>query len=95
MRIQFSAEALEDASEIFDYLESQQSTLGDEFFSSLADVSRILKENPNAFQKLEGNIRRVQIGKFRYWLFYQADDEMIKIITLIHQSRNPGRYPKP
>lgn len=95
LKLFFSRRATVDTIEIFDYLEEQAEGLGDSFLEELAETYRKLQEFPFLFQSVRGQIRRAPLRRFRYHIFYLADEhaQQVIIAAIIHQSANPAVWP--
>jgi hypothetical protein len=59
-------EAQIEAQEAFDYYEAKSKGLGFEFMRSLDAALQSIKRNPQAYQPIHKNVRRVLLRKFPY-----------------------------
>jgi len=57
-------------------------------FSTLRDAAEV--GHPVRSRRY-GTIRRFQLTRIRYWLYYRATDDMVEILALWHMSRRPLR----
>jgi plasmid stabilization system protein ParE len=63
--------------------------LADDFFTSVDDAIALAQQYPIGFPLVRRTFRRVLLRRFPYALFYQADEDRIVIIAVLHQSRDP------
>jgi plasmid stabilization system protein ParE len=72
----------------FDYYERKSKGLGLEFMRSLDAVIQSIKRNPQAYQKVHKETRRVLLRKFPYAIYYIAEENRITVIACFHQKRS-------
>ena len=83
-------EAEADLEGAYRWYEDRSEGLGAEFLRSV-DASLIsLQKNPEAYQKIHKNIRRVLIRRFPYGIFYLFEKNTIAIVAVFHAHRNPN-----
>jgi hypothetical protein len=63
--------------------------LGIAFLTELERVDGFLSQNPFLYPCIEDEIRRVNLARFPYSLFYVIDDKIVNILSCFHQHRDP------
>jgi plasmid stabilization system protein ParE len=85
--------AAADIEDAYQWYESQQPGLGEEFLAALGGAHDRIVEHPEAFPILHRNTRRALIPRrFPYGLFYRIDGETIIIVAFMHAKRDPRRW---
>src|SRR3954470_11176454 len=59
---------------------------------SLDTTIEKLLQNPLQHQKLHGDVRPANIGRFPYGLIYRMSGEEVVVISCFHGRRNPKRW---
>jgi len=83
-----------DIQSVFDWYESQQPALGDEFKVSLRERLETIREVPESAQILYRDIRRAVVSRFPYLIFYVVRTTRIAVLAVLHQSRDPKVWPR-
>lgn len=74
------------------YYEDQQERLGDEFIDCIeAAVARILKD-PERPRPIEHGCRKAPVNRFPFVLVYAINGETVRVISVMHQHREPGYW---
>jgi toxin ParE1/3/4 len=81
-------EAQREVQEAFEYYEEKSKGLGFEYMRSLDAAIQLIKRNPDSYQKIHNEIRRVLLRKFPYAVFYLAKGTKVIIIAVFHQRRS-------
>jgi plasmid stabilization system protein ParE len=61
----------------------------------MTDIEAIVDRigtTPQQFPTVEGGIRRAQLRRFPYSLFFRVDAKEIRIVACLHGSRDPRRW---
>ena len=85
-------EAEQDLDEIYQFLESRLSGLGFDFLADLSNVFELLEENPFIFQKIYADKRRALIQRFGVSVIYKITGNIVYLLAVIHNSRNPDTW---
>jgi len=90
--IEFEKEAEEEIDKIYFWYELQKSDLGIDFINHLNTELNFLKDFPKASQLIYKQLGRHLMKKFPYniYYFYNEDLSVIKIMSVLHESRNPN-----
>ena len=83
-----------DIQSIFDWYESQQPTLGDEFLISLRERLETIREFPESAPVLFRDVRRAVVSRFPYLIFYVVQPTRVAVLAVLHQSRDPKVWPR-
>jgi plasmid stabilization system protein ParE len=85
--------AAADIEDAYEWYESQQPGLGDEFLAALRATRDRLLEHPEAYPVLHRNTRRALIPqRFPYALFYRLYGDTIVVVACMHAKRDPRRW---
>lgn len=93
-RLKFSARALREVGEAKEWYESQSSGLGEEFIAALELQLKRLEQAPLLYAEVIPDVRRALLPRFPYGLFYVVRDQNINILAVLHDARNPGKWPQ-
>lgn len=86
------AEAELDTVDAVEWYEQRQGGLGADLLLELdALVERIL-QSPLQFPRIKNNVRRALLHRFPYSVYFQVGEEMIDLIAVLHQHRNPRTW---
>jgi toxin ParE1/3/4 len=51
---------------------------------------QLIYDNPEAFQRVDLDLRQLPLGKFPYSLFYALEHNIIRVVAVAHHKRKPG-----
>jgi plasmid stabilization system protein ParE len=93
-RISLSVEARRDIHTVIDYYDLEGEGLGDKFLGELAAILDTVVERPKSFPEIYRNIRRAQLDRFRYGVFFRLTDSerSIRVIAVVHLHRDPRTW---
>lgn len=92
--IRFSDAAEDDLTDIIAYYESQKIGLGLMFESQLETMLDYLSDAPLRYPITWKNIRRMNLERFPYAVYYIVEDSYLSVIAVLHQARNPDLWKK-
>lgn len=75
--------------EVFAWYDQNGLDQGRAFLVELERVERFVRLNPLLYAKVEGDIRRANLRRFPYSLFYVVDDDTVTVLSCFHQHRDP------
>jgi plasmid stabilization system protein ParE len=79
-----------DANEAFDWYESEQSGLGDEFRAELKSSLRRILPGPSQFAIIHfPDIRRARLHRFPYSIIFKPEVGELLVVAIFHERRNP------
>ena len=88
----FLPEALREAEEARCWYESRRAGLGSAFVDAVERALLIVIAAPMAGAPMGGEIRRVLIRGFPYWLLYASVDGRLMVLAIAHMRRQPGYW---
>jgi plasmid stabilization system protein ParE len=83
-----------DIQSVFDWYESQQPTLGDEFKASLRERLLTIREFPESAPIIHRDVRRAVVSRFPYLIFFVVQPTRVAVLAILHQSRDPNVWPR-
>jgi hypothetical protein len=92
VEVKFVLPADEELDEAICYYNLQQTGLGDMFFDEVNKTLERIKEFPFAWTKIGSHTRRCLLNKFPYSLMYVVEEDVILIVAVAHQHREPSYY---
>ena len=63
--------------------------MGDAFLEELEQTNSFLTNNPHLYPCVEQEIRRANLNRFPYSLFYVIDEDAVNVLSCFHQHRDP------
>ncbi|MBI5919069.1 MAG: type II toxin-antitoxin system RelE/ParE family toxin [Nitrosomonadales bacterium] len=92
-RLKFSARALRETGEAQAWYESQSPGLGDEFIAAIELQLKRLEQAPLLYAEVIPSVRRALLPRFPFGLFYTVRSNLVHILAVLHDARNPNRWP--
>jgi len=83
-----------DIQSAFEWYESQQRGLGEEFLGSLRERLEAVRSFPESAPILYRDVRRAVVSRFPYVIFYIVQPTRVSVLAVLHQSRNPATWPR-
>ena len=93
MKVYVRVRAEHEMNQVAAWYEQQSAGLGRMFLNSVAEMFKIVRDQPLAFARVGGEVRRVPMRIFPYALFYLVDGRGIQVLRCLHQHRNPSSWP--
>jgi plasmid stabilization system protein ParE len=93
-RLKFSARALREIGEAREWYELQSPGLGDEFLAAMELQLKRLEQAPLLYAEIIPRVRRALLPRFPFGLFYAVRGDLVHVLAVLHDARNPGRWPK-
>lgn len=93
-RLKFSSRALREIGEAQEWYEAQSAGLGEEFVAALELQIKRLVQAPLLYAEVIPNVRRGLLPRFPYGLFFTVRGDLIQVLAVLHNKRNPSRWPK-
>lgn len=75
--------------EVRDYYDDLVFGLGEKFVTEIERCLKIIKTNPLAYPVTKQNVRKAVIIKFPFSILYRVDGNVIYILAVMHQKREP------
>ena len=93
-RLKFSSRALREIGEAQEWYELQSPGLGEEFIAAMELQLKRLEQAPLLYAEVISNVRRALLPRFPYGLFYAVRSNLINVLAVLHDARNPRQWPK-
>ena len=74
----------------FDWYEDQQTGLGLKFMEEFRQALRLLRRAPMLFSIRFTDVRRLNMRRFPYGVFYVVRSDEVRILAVLHASRDTG-----
>lgn len=78
-----------EAAEAYQWYSQPDIGMGDAFLFELERTDHFVSDNPHLYPKVDGEIRRANLSRFPFSLFYVIDGEVVNILSCFHQYRDP------
>ena len=75
-----------------EWYEQQRPGLGSEFAAACRSALALIRDQPQAFRHVQGEVRRVLLRRFPYAIFYRAREAELLVIAVMHERRDPRRW---
>lgn len=73
-----------------EWYEGQATGLVQSFLDQLRDVKDRILKTPVIYQERMASIRVAHLRRFPYAVYYRADDDLIVIMAVLHERRDPS-----
>jgi plasmid stabilization system protein ParE len=93
-RLKFSGRAVREVGEAYEWYEAQSQGLGSEFEAAFALQMKRLEQVPLLYPEIIPGVRRTLLPRFPYGVFYVARNDLVHVLAVIHNVRNPKRWPR-
>ncbi|MBW8067791.1 MAG: type II toxin-antitoxin system RelE/ParE family toxin [Ferrovum sp.] len=93
-RLKFSRRALRETGEAQEWYELQTPELGEEFIAAVELQLKRLEQAPLLYAEVIPGVRRALLPRFPYGLFYAVRGDLVHILAVLHDARNPNRWPQ-
>lgn len=93
-KVSFRPLANSDLVEIIEFYDTLSNNLSENFIAELDICVQVLSKNPQAFQKRIEDARIVYLKSFSYGVFYKIYNKEVRIIAILHTSRDPKIWKK-
>ena len=92
-RLTFSGRAVREVGEAHEWYEAQSEGLGMEYEAAFALQLRRLEQAPLLYSEIVSGVRRTLLPRFPYSVFFTVKGDLVHILAVIHNARNPKRWP--
>ena len=73
------------------WYDGQRPKLGDTFLLDLGDVLEHIREHPDMYQAVVGQVRRAVLHGFPYSILYRVLPDAIQVVGVLHSQADPAR----
>lgn len=92
---QLSEEAESDVAEGYEWYESKQEGLGEEFLNSLDQAEEAIINNPNTYRiRYRKKVRSFIVNRFPYMILYIVKGKSIDVISVFDTNQHPRKWKK-
>jgi plasmid stabilization system protein ParE len=92
MRVQYHEAAEEELLHAIGYLESRSEGLGRRFYADIRRAETLISQFPESAPEILPGIRRRNLQKFPYSLFYSVESGELLVLAVAHHRRRPGYW---
>ncbi len=92
MKRSFTSEAEDELTETALWYEDRREGLGIEFMEEAERVFQIIEDNAKLYQVVHLDIRRANLRRFPYSVYYVIHQAIIGVLAVHHNSRDPRRW---
>ena len=85
----YKALAQAEVAEAFEWYEQDHIRIGEKFLDQLKRTNWFLTQNPHLYPCVDGEIRRANLNRFPYALFFVIDGDTVNVLSCFQQSRDP------
>jgi plasmid stabilization system protein ParE len=93
-QITFTPEADDDVAESYDWYESREPGLGEDFLRCIEACLQTIQRYPQIFPVAVDEFRHAPIRRFPFEIFYEATHDRIVIYSVFHCSQDPQKWRK-
>jgi plasmid stabilization system protein ParE len=79
----------------YGWYEDQRAGLGEEFLAAVDATFDAVERIPEMFRRVHGEVRRANVSRFPYAVFYRIDPKSVVVLTVLHTARDPKLWPQP
>ncbi len=91
-RLTFRPQARTELLEVRRWYDERRPGLGAEFGQEADRALELLRRTPEAFQRINGDIRRVRLQRFPYSIYFRILDDEVVVLAVMHGRRHPRRW---
>ena len=78
----------------YGWYEEQRAGLGEEFIAAVDASFDAIERFPEAFRRVHGEVRRANVARFPYAVFYRIDPRYVLVLAILHTARDPTLWPR-
>ena len=81
-----------DLEQAANWYDEEQAGLSSRFLGDVDQVFGRIRERPQQFPAVSGDIRRALLHTFPYAVYFRETDETIRVLAVLHLRRRPGLW---
>ncbi len=93
-RVIYTSEADDDIAKSYDWYESREPGLGEDFLRCIEACLLTIQRHPHLFPVAVDEFRRELIHRFLFEIFYESTDDCIFVYSVFHCSQDPQKWRK-
>lgn len=78
----------------YGWYEVQRPGLGEEFLTAVEATFDAIEQVSEMFSRVHGEVRRANVSRFPYAVFYRVDPKRVIVLTILHTARDPKLWPQ-
>jgi plasmid stabilization system protein ParE len=79
----------------YGWYESQRAGLGEEFLGAVGASFDSIREFPEMFARVHGEVRRAVVSRFPFAVFYRVEPKRVVVLAVLHMARDKKLWPQP
>jgi plasmid stabilization system protein ParE len=83
-----------DIQSAYDWYESREAGLGEEFLKAVRNKLESIRDLPQSCPIIYRDVRLAVVSRFPYLIFYFVQSTQVSILAMLHHSRNPDTWPR-
>ena len=92
MQIVYHPDAESELLEAARFYEGRVTGLGDRFLQEYEAAIATIRDAPERWLLVEGDLRRFLMRRFPYAIYYRVEGDLLRILVVKHHSRRPGYW---
>jgi plasmid stabilization system protein ParE len=88
----FRPQVRNELNEAYDWYESQQPGLGDDFLDCIDEITSRICLMPESYALVYRDVRRAAVKRFPYAVYYRIVSSRVIITAIFHGRRNPKAW---
>jgi hypothetical protein len=92
--VEFNPTARQEVADSFDWYESREVGLGNDFLGALDDCIRLIRLHPEIAPIAFKNYRKALMKRFPFAVFYRVSSSVLTVYAVFHCSKSPLRLTK-
>lgn len=92
MKLKLLTAAKSDVADAIAYYNSKEPGLGSEFAAEVRKAIERVLQFPNAWASVSNRVRRCQVNRFPYGVFYSLKNDVALVIAVQHNRREPRAW---
>jgi len=92
MTLVYHPAAVEEYEEAVDFYSEISPQLAARFISEIQSRIALIKESPERWKRLRGEVRAMQARVFPFQVLYRAREDRITVVAIMHEKRKPGYW---
>ena len=92
MKLKLLTAAKSDVADAIAYYNSEDPGLGSQFAAEVRKTIERILQFPNAWTSLSKRVRRCQVNRFPYAVFYSLKNDIVVVIAGLHNHREPRTW---
>ena len=92
MKIVLTSAVERDLTGVLDWYDIHAPGVGPRFLDAIEAFLERIAANPRQFPVVRGDVRRADLHRFPYGLFYRIRGERIEVFACLHARRDPAQW---